>query len=343
MTRPLPVQNLRTNTRELDLEKGQKVYHLPDWHNLSHPERLTVIRQIAMMRGRDPRIAQLALSILKKANVKPREYKKQAAALLAWVQNPKNVYYVNEPGERLQDPVYTIKVGHGDCDDLMLLLAALCESIALPWKLCLSGRHKPSGKKVRYIEGQPVPNEVAWVHIYGMVGDRPFRPTKWYFVEPTVQGVPLGWDVVDGDERYLPEMARSKSSNHPPHVVRLKPPPMGHRNKSVIKGDRSPALDYGDALVPSAPAAPPRAPVTGQAIGTSVGAGIAATSPAAGFPWMNVAIVILTGVGTSLLLDFINGRGIWEGKGPIHRRLHGSADTVASASMFATPLFSWSK
>ena len=110
----LPVHKLRTNTQKLDLGDAQ-VIHLPNWNALSHPERLGVMRQISMMRGRDPRIAKLAVSIFKASNIQPREYAKQAASLLAWVQNPKNVFYVNEPGERLQDPIHTIKVGHGDC------------------------------------------------------------------------------------------------------------------------------------------------------------------------------------------------------------------------------------
>lgn len=114
MAKRFPVHKLKTRAKELDLGDA-KVHQLPNWHNLTHPQRLAVIRQIAMRRGRDPRIAKLAVQILKANRVPPREYTKQAGALLAWVQNPKNVYYVNEPGERLQDPIYTIKVGHGDC------------------------------------------------------------------------------------------------------------------------------------------------------------------------------------------------------------------------------------
>jgi hypothetical protein len=113
----LPVHELNTSANELNLGSA-KVYHLPDWHKLSHPERLGVMRQIAKMRGRDPRIAKLALSIIRRSGAKPRQYEKQASALLKWVQNPKNCYYINEPGERLQDPIYTIKVKHGDCDAL---------------------------------------------------------------------------------------------------------------------------------------------------------------------------------------------------------------------------------
>lgn len=201
----LPVHELRTHVKELDLGEA-KVYHLPNWDKMTHPERLGIIRQIATMRGRDPRIAKLTVSIIKKAGAAPREYEKQAAAILKWVQDPKNCYYVNEPGERLQDPIYTLQAGHGDCDDCVALLCALFESIRLPWKLVLSGKSK-AGQKVRFIEGEAVPPGVAWAHIYGMVGAPPYQPTRWWFCEPTVIGVPLGWDVIAGDSSFLPEMS----------------------------------------------------------------------------------------------------------------------------------------
>jgi hypothetical protein len=97
-----------------------------------------------------------------------------------------------------------------NCDDQSLLLTCLFESIKLPWRLCLSGRHSVSGLKVRHIEGDPVPDGVNWTHIYCMVGTPPFNPTEWWYCEPTIQGVPLGWDVIDGDKAYLPEMDNRK-------------------------------------------------------------------------------------------------------------------------------------
>ena len=118
----LPVENLPARLVPLDLA-GTEVHHLPDWKGYADPKRLEIIRHIAMMRGRDPRIASLAVDIIKKAGVQPRDYHGQAAALLAWVQDPKNIYYVNEPGERLQDPIFTIKNGFADCfaEDSLLL------------------------------------------------------------------------------------------------------------------------------------------------------------------------------------------------------------------------------
>jgi hypothetical protein len=185
-----------------------KTYHIEGWSRMSDVQRLKVIRSVALRRGRDPRIATLVIGIIRAAGVQPRDYLGQARCLLNWVQTPSNVYYVNEPGERLQDPLYTLKVRYGDCDDLALLLCCFFESIKLEWKLVISGRQRVTNKKVRHVEGGPVPPNAMWSHIYCCVGDRPFTPKKWYFCEPTLR-VPLGWDVVDGDASALPEMGGS--------------------------------------------------------------------------------------------------------------------------------------
>jgi len=198
-------RRLNAKSKRISLD-SPKVHHIPAWGDYEDPKRMDVIARIAEMRGRDPRIATLAVSILKKAGVQPRDYKGQAAALLHWVQH--DLYYVNEPGERLQDPLYTLKVGYGDCDDLVIMLATLAESIRLPWKLVISGTKK--GQKVRYHQGEKFPGGKKkgydWSHIYIALGDRPFVPQKWYYAETTVRGAPLGWDVIEGDHSLFPEL-----------------------------------------------------------------------------------------------------------------------------------------
>lgn len=301
----LPVDKLGTTAKELDLGTA-KVYHLPSWNNLTHPQRLAVIRQIATMRGRDPRIAKLTISILRQAGVGPRQYAHQAAALLRWVQDPKNVFYTNEPGERLQDPLYTLKIRHGDCDDMALVLTALFESIRLPWKLVLSGRHQTTGK-IRYIEGDKVPSGVSWSHIYCMVGTPPFHPNKWYFAEPTVQGVPLGWDVIEGDSHFLPEMEKGGG---PVRVMTSGPTPPGYIPAALPpKANRSPAYEVMGLGSTSA-------------LGPMIGAEVASSMMQDGaINWKHVGTSVLTGVSvgiaTSLALDWLRGDKIWAGQGVI--------------------------
>ena len=264
----LPVEQLPARLKPIDLA-GTEVHHLPDWKGYDDPKRLEVIRKIALMRGRDPRIASLAVSIIRKAKVKPREYKKQAAALLKWVQNPKNVYYVNEPGERLQDPIFTIKQGWGDCDDQVLVLCALFESVRLPWRLVIAGTC--NGQKTRYIEGFEYPQGCKWSHIYCMVGVPPFHPKEWYYCETTIQSAPLGWDVVSGDKRYLPEL--DTPAPGPPRIARSpRKGPWAKRFALPEKEKRSPAyaMAYGDFQPSDYGQSSALGPMVGMMVGASI-------------------------------------------------------------------------
>jgi transglutaminase-like putative cysteine protease len=81
-----------------------------------------------------------------------------------------------------------------NCDDLAVVLATMAESIRLPWRFVLAGKTR-RGDTVRWAEGTPQPRGVSFHHIYLHLGNQPFRPTQWFAAEPTVRGVPLGWDV----------------------------------------------------------------------------------------------------------------------------------------------------
>ena len=168
-------------------------HHIPNWYSIGDVRRLKIIREIIESYGKDPRISGQAVQILRGSGIEPRNYMGQAQALLEWTQQ--QIYYVNEPGERLQAPLATLRMGYGDCDDMVILLCSFFESIRLPWKLSLAGKDKRTGKLVQYVEGTRLPPGVQWTHIYCIVGDHPFSAKRWFSAEPTLQ-VPLGWDVV---------------------------------------------------------------------------------------------------------------------------------------------------
>lgn len=194
---------------QVDLDASVKAFHIANWKDLSDPDRMKMLRRVVAEAARDPRLAFLAVDIVRNAGVQPRDYRNQAAALLKWVQ--REIYYANEPGERLQDPLLTLKARTGDCDDMAMLYAAFCEALRLPWRFVLSGKNK-EGTLVRWIEGTPYKFLNA-SHIYCVVGWPPFQPTQWAFAEPTLRGVPLGWDVISHKQKHgnapvvLPELA----------------------------------------------------------------------------------------------------------------------------------------
>jgi hypothetical protein len=178
-----------------------QTYHLSNWNRLTDQQRIAFLRQISEQRGRDPRIRELVFAILQQAGVDQREYQQQAAVLLRWVQQ--NILYLNEPGEVIQDPLYTLNKRAGDCDDVADLLGSMFEAARLPWRYVLSGT-APNGQKIRWIEGQPLPPRIKWAHVYLMVGVPPFRPVQWFFAEPSIKGVPLGWDVIQAAQGQIP-------------------------------------------------------------------------------------------------------------------------------------------
>ena len=197
----MQIAGMPMNPVQLD---APQVFHIPSWQHHNEAQKMAALREISLKAGRDPRIATLAVKIVRLAGAEPREYEKQAGALLYWVQT--HIFYVNEPGERLQAVEYTLRVGYGDCDDLAILLGALYESIRLPWRFVLSGRDA-AGRSVRWTEGaKNNPTGIKWAHIYVEVGWPPFRPRAWKYAEPTMRGVPLGWDVVGARSSAMPEM-----------------------------------------------------------------------------------------------------------------------------------------
>ena len=222
--RPINNQFAGMKANPIDLDGAShypKVWHLPNWKKGDDKSRIAVLREIAMRGGRDPRIATLCVNIFKSQKVVPRDYKRQAQALLKWVQN--NIYYINEPSERLQDPTYSLKVGYGDCDDMAILLGSMFEACRLEWRYVLSGKVK--GKSTRWIEGTPLPKGGKWAHIYLMVGYPPFQPKKWFFAEPTLRNVNLGWDIIGsqkrGERNVLPEMGTILEAEPQGRILRV--------------------------------------------------------------------------------------------------------------------------
>lgn len=188
-----------------------KVFDLYEFDAYNDPRKLDVISRLAEQYGRDPRLATLAVQIFREAGVQPRDYRGQAAALLKWTQD--NIYYVNEPDERLQEPTYTLRVRYGDCDDMAILLYSLARSVRLPARLVISGVTQ-TGRKVRYHQGdRTYPRGVNWAHIYLQIGDRPYGNPEWMYAEPTMK-VPLGWDVVGARSNALVEMNQYAGAFH---------------------------------------------------------------------------------------------------------------------------------
>lgn len=205
------ISNMHWTGSPVDFMQGEsrdkgKIWHVRGWHGWSDRRKLRHLREMADRYGNDPKMRWFVVQHVLAGRAQSRDYKAQAAAILAWVQQ--NIYYVNEVGEQIQSPWATIREKNGDCDDMALLIATMATSIALPNRYVLAGKDR-HGKGVRYAEGRRAPPRgVNFIHIYTDLGWPPFQPTTWMAAEPTIQGLPLGHDVVrDG----LPQSARGGS------------------------------------------------------------------------------------------------------------------------------------
>lgn len=192
----------RLHHKPLALQEGpkfaSKVYHVGEWRSMDDAARLRWLTEFGNLYGNDPRMREFTINhVLRPAGIQGRDYERQAKAILAWLQQ--NILYVNEPGEQLASPWHTLRVRHGDCDDMAILGYAMAKSVALPVRYILAGKDRKTGARVRWTptrRQRKPPKRFKFFHIYLQLGWPPFKPSVWRSAEPTVKGAPLGYDVV---------------------------------------------------------------------------------------------------------------------------------------------------
>ncbi len=221
-----------------------QVYGIPAWRHMGDQQRVRALRELSEEYSNDPRMRWKAAEIVQGAGAGQRDYPAQARALLRWVQH--SIYYTHEVGEQLQTPWKTLQVKTGDCDDSALLLAALAKSIGLEYRYVLAGRR--GGKMVRWVEGQSF-HKAEFFHIYIQLGwpGGGAPPRYWASAEPTLQGAPLGYDMVQHGvniDRHGRATVPQQSSPH----YQVRPPSGGAQQSQGFYGGfygntATPALD----------------------------------------------------------------------------------------------------
>jgi transglutaminase-like putative cysteine protease len=118
------------------------------------------------------------------AGVPPRDWRGEIGRLFEFVRD--RITYRLDPvdAERVQDPVATLEIGSGDCDDLVVLLAALLGSLGY-WS--------------RFVA--QTPDGVQFDHVYLEVE----TPRGWLALDPTADGHGViraapGWRNPTGQE-----------------------------------------------------------------------------------------------------------------------------------------------
>lgn len=110
------------------------------------------------------------------AHVAAHDHVGEAAALLDLVRARVRYLYDVNGVEAIADPQITLAKGYGDCDDMCLAYATLCETIGLPTRFCalaFSGSRAAPDYSHVIVE--------VWLH------------DRWCAADPIVPAAPFGW------------------------------------------------------------------------------------------------------------------------------------------------------
>lgn len=150
-------------------------------------ETVEIMRRVARARSVEPKVRELALSIVRHAGIPSQNYLDEAIAIAKFVQA--KVRYVRDIRgvETLHDPLTMIDQiqqgrAQGDCDDMSLLIATLLLSIG----------HSPRFAIVKYQADNPTYN-----HIYVVVYEKnktPYRACR-ASLDAIVKNKPIGFEV----------------------------------------------------------------------------------------------------------------------------------------------------
>ncbi len=177
---------LTGETKSSNGQAGAKIYKVS-----TIDERLAGVAKQMMVSVRDPRLRQLAVSIVSKRSrshnestgdggwaIAERDYWGEVKALFNWMRA--NVRYIRDTAtiDTFATAMRTIEVRGGDCDDYTIALGAMLMSI---------------GYSVRMKTIQTKDSD-DWNHIYLQVGLPPGKATKWKTLDASVSQ-PAGWEA----------------------------------------------------------------------------------------------------------------------------------------------------
>lgn len=134
---------------------------------------LGLMAELVRSSRRDARIITLAREVAL-WSAAPRDVAGQASALLEHVR--RHVRYIMDPVDQevIAPAMHVLETGAGDCDELSVTLASLCNAV---------------GIRARFVAIAPAMFAREWGHVYCelAIGER------WIPADPTHPSAPLGW------------------------------------------------------------------------------------------------------------------------------------------------------
>ena len=112
--------------------------------------------------AKDFDVRQTAIGILRRRDVRPKDYLGEIKALFEWVQ--RHVRYTRDPFrvEVLHSPRRMLELRAGDCDDMSILLGAMLEAIGHSVRLVADGIESARAGRVHaHLHRGPVPGALG--------------------------------------------------------------------------------------------------------------------------------------------------------------------------------------
>jgi transglutaminase-like putative cysteine protease len=165
--------------------------------------------------AKDYYVRQAAIAILRRRDVRSKDYLGEIKALFEWVQ--RNVRYTRDPFrvEVLHSPQRMLAVRAGDCDDMSILLGALLEAIGHAVRLVLTGANPLTPDTFTHIyvevfcQGRWIPLDATMPH-----------PMGWAPRAPVKKVIPLSGR--DGGVGEAAQLYRTFTRSDPNQVVRVR-------------------------------------------------------------------------------------------------------------------------
>ena len=144
-------------------------------------DRINKMMRVIDAGKKDPRIRERVAGIVR--GVPERDDMGEIQALFKDIRE--KVRFTNDIHniELYQDPTTTYNVGIADCDDYVIALASMLQSIGFPVKIKISA------------DGRDHQNKPLWNHVWLQAGIKSKEnPTQWVDVDASVDK-PLGWSI----------------------------------------------------------------------------------------------------------------------------------------------------
>jgi hypothetical protein len=164
-------------------------------------QTIVMMRQLVDDAVKDPQVNRLAIEILRSAGAPSFDREAKARAIYEWVQ--RNFLYVEDPvgpfgpKETLRPVRTLLQLRAGDCDDFVVILAALCGTIGIPTRIVTIAADAQAPQEFSHVYSEAELYPGMWVSLdaarpgaeFGLSPKVFFRKRVWSLTEPAFQDV----------------------------------------------------------------------------------------------------------------------------------------------------------